>query len=83
VVVDLQQVGFLDSVGLGGLVAARQRLHGGEPAGSLRLACTDQRVVKLFALTGLLRPFPLYASVEQARAAGDQPAGPSGDDGGG
>jgi hypothetical protein len=65
------------------LVAAHQRLRDGEPAGSPRLACTNPPVVTLFALTGPLRPFPLYASVEQARAAGDQPADPSGNDGGG
>jgi anti-sigma B factor antagonist len=84
VVVDLQGVDFLDSVGLGVLVAASRRLRAAEPAGSLRLVCTNQRVVKLFALTGLLRLFPIYASVEQARAADDPPpAGPSGNDGGG
>ena len=69
VVVDLRQVGFLDSIGLGVLVAAYRRLHHGEPAGSLRLVCTNERVVKVFELTGLLRMFPMHASLEQARAA--------------
>jgi anti-sigma B factor antagonist len=83
VVVDLRQVSFLDSIGLGVLIAASRRLRGGEPAGSLRLVCTNERIVKLFVLTGLLGMFPMYASVEQARAAGDPRApGPSGQSGG-
>jgi anti-sigma B factor antagonist len=83
VLVDLRQVSFLDSIGLGVLLSAYQRLRGAEPAGSLRLICTNQRVVKLFAITGLLRLFPMHATVEQARAAGDPRAsGPSGQAGG-
>jgi anti-sigma B factor antagonist len=83
VVVDLRQVGFLDSIGLGVLVAAYRRLHHGEPAGSLRLVCTNERVIRVFELTGLLLLFPMHASVEQARAANGHPAGPSGNDGSG
>jgi anti-sigma B factor antagonist len=75
-VVDLRQVGFLDSIGLGVLVAARKRLREGKPAGSLRLVCTNERVVELFRLTGLLRLFPVHASVEQARVAARQAGGP-------
>jgi len=73
VVVDLRQVSFLDSIGLGVLVGAYRRLRDAEPAGSLRLVCTNERVTKLFALTGLLGLFPVHATVEQARAAGDSP----------
>jgi anti-sigma B factor antagonist len=79
VVVDLRQVSVLDSSGLGVLVAAYRRLRGGQPAGSLRLVCTNERVIKVFALTGLLRMFPMHATVEQARAADDPRASdPSG-----
>jgi anti-sigma B factor antagonist len=78
VVVDLRQVSFLDSIGLGVLVAAYKLLRDRDPPGSLRLVCTNQRVVKVFALTGLLRMFPMHASVEQARAADEHdPAGPA------
>jgi anti-sigma B factor antagonist len=83
VVVDLRQVDFLDSVGLGVLVAASRRLRDAEHPGSLRLVCTNQRVIRLFAVTGLLGLFPVHASVEQARAADGHPAGPSSDDSGG
>jgi anti-sigma B factor antagonist len=83
VVVDLRQVGFLDSIGLGVLVGAYRRLHHGERPGSLRLVCTNERVIRVFELTGLLLLFPMHASVEQARAANGHPAGPSGNDGSG
>lgn len=78
VIVDLRQVGFLDSVGLGVLVGADRRLRDANQPGSLRLVCTNQRVIKVFALTGLLGLFPMHASVEQARAAADPPSGHSG-----
>lgn len=78
VVVDLRQVSFLDSIGLGVLVAGYKLLRERDPAGSLRLVCTNERVVEVFALTGLLRMFPMHASVEQARAADQHdPAGPA------
>ena len=83
VVVDLRQVHFMDSVSLGVLVAASRRLRDAEPAGSLRLVCTNEQVIKAFVLTSLLPMFPMHASVEQARAAADHPAGSSGDDGNG
>jgi anti-sigma B factor antagonist len=84
VVVDLRQVSFLDSIGLGVLMGASRRLHDAEPAGSLRLVCTNEHIIEVFRLTGLLRMFPVHASVEQARAADDdRPAGSSGDDGSG
>jgi anti-sigma B factor antagonist len=76
-VVDLALVGFLDSIGLGVLVAAYKRLRDRDPPGSLRLAGASDRVAKVFALTGLLGIFPMYASVEAARAAAaDHAAGP-------
>ena len=84
VVVDLRQVSFLDSIGLGVLVAAYRRLRASDPPGSLRLAAANERVVKVFALTGLLGIFPMHALVEQARAAADDHApGPPGGQGGG
>jgi anti-sigma B factor antagonist len=64
VVVDLRQVDFLDSIGLGVLVGAYRRLRDREPAGSLRLVCTNERVIGVFAITGLLALFPMHASVE-------------------
>jgi len=55
VVVDLRQVHFMDSVSLGVLVAASRRLRDAEPAGSLRLVCTNEQVIKAFVLTACCR----------------------------
>ena len=59
VVIDLDQVGFMDSAGLSALVGAANRAaaHGG----SLRVVCARPKILKLFRLTGLdrrLRPAP-------------------------
>jgi anti-sigma B factor antagonist len=66
-VIDLEDVDFLDSTGLGVLVGAlkRVRVH----QGSLRLVCTQERLVKIFTITGLAKVFPIYDSVEAAVGA--------------
>jgi anti-sigma B factor antagonist len=66
VVVDLTEVGFLDSTGLGALVAARTTAA--SAGGSLPLVCTHQRILKLFTITGLDGVFRIYDSVDQALA---------------
>lgn len=68
VVVDLTGVSFLDSTGLGALVAARTLA--GERGVALRLACTSQRIVKLFTITGLDGVFEIHDSLAAALAAG-------------
>jgi anti-sigma B factor antagonist len=73
-VVDLARVSFLDSIGLGVLVAAYRRWRDRDPPGSLRLAGASDPVARVLALTGLLGILPVHASVEAARAAGDPPA---------
>ncbi|HET7799137.1 MAG TPA: anti-sigma factor antagonist [Humibacillus xanthopallidus] len=71
-VVDLTDVSFLDSTGLGVLVGrlkfARTR------GGSMRLVGTDDRVLKVFAITGLDKVFEIHPDVESALAAGVTPA---------
>ena len=66
VVVDLTEVGFLDSTGLGALVAARTTAA--ERGASLPLVCTHQRILKLFTITGLDGVFHIYDSVDSAVA---------------
>lgn len=66
VVVDLTEVGFLDSTGLGALVAART--SAAERGASLPLVCTHQRILKLFTITGLDGVFTIHDSVDQAVA---------------
>jgi anti-sigma B factor antagonist len=63
-VVDLTDVGFLDSTGLGALVAARTTAS--EHGASLPLVCTHQRILKLFTITGLDGVFRIHSSVSEA-----------------
>jgi anti-sigma B factor antagonist len=64
VVVDLTEVGFLDSTGLGVLVAARNAaVNAGQ---ALPIACAEGRILKLFKITGLDSVFDIHPSAEAA-----------------
>lgn len=67
VVLDLQEVDFVDSSGLGVLVSLlkRARTHGGD----LRLVSTRANLERLLSLTGLDRALPLSPDVPQAIGA--------------
>jgi anti-sigma B factor antagonist len=69
VIADLRAVDFLDSTGLGAIVGGHKRLRTNE--GSLVLAASPDRIVRLFRITGLDRAFSLYSSVPEAIAAED------------
>ena len=66
IIVDLTHVEFLDSTGLGVLVGTLKRLPliGGE----FSLVCDQERLLKIFRITGLDRYFTLHESVEAASA---------------
>ncbi len=65
-VVDLSAVGFIDSTGLGVLVATLKHVR--EAGGSLDVVVTAPRVLKVFALTGLDVVIPLHETLESALA---------------
>src|SRR5262249_34426533 len=65
-IVDLTHVEFLDSTGLGVLVGALKRLRG--VGGELAIVCDQERLLKIFRITGLDRVFTLYNSIESASA---------------
>lgn len=67
VVVDLEDVDFIDSTGLGVLVGAIRRARAAD--GDLRLVCTNSRILKVFDVTGLDEVFIIGASVDEALAA--------------
>jgi anti-sigma B factor antagonist len=67
VVVDMEQVGFIDSSGLGVLVGALRRVK--EAGGDLRLVCGRENVIKIFRITGLDKVFPMFSTVDQAQEA--------------
>jgi len=64
VVVDLQNLGFIDSSGLGVLVSGLRKVK--EHGGTLRLVCTKDSILKIFRITGLDKVFPLFPTVEEA-----------------
>ena len=63
-VIDLEGVEFLDSTGLGVLVGGLKKVRAHD--GSLRLVCTQERLLKIFRITGLSKVFAIYDSVEEA-----------------
>lgn len=65
-VIDLEGVGFMDSTGLGSLVAGLKRVK--ERDGELILVCTREPVLKILAITGLDRVFSVHDSVGRALA---------------
>jgi anti-sigma B factor antagonist len=67
VVVNLEGVDFLDSTGLGVLVGGLKRVRAHD--GSLRLVCTQERILKIFRITGLTKVFPIHTSVDEAVSA--------------
>ncbi|HET7172969.1 MAG TPA: anti-sigma factor antagonist [Nocardioidaceae bacterium] len=63
-VLNLEAVDFLDSTGLGVLVGALKRVRAQD--GSMRLVCSQERLLKIFRITGLVKVFPIFDSVAAA-----------------
>ena len=66
VVIDMEGVSFVDSTGMGSVIAALKQLRSTQ--GELRLAAPNQQVRVVLELTTLDRVFPYYATVEEALA---------------
>lgn len=75
-VVDMEKVDFLDSTGLGVLVGGLKRVRSHD--GSLHLVCTQEKILKVFRITGLTKVFPIHDSVDAAVAASGGQSGSSG-----
>lgn len=65
-IVDLEQLDYLDSTGLGCVTAARRRAK--DLGGDLVLVCTRDRLLRLFTITGLDNVFTICASRAEAAA---------------
>jgi anti-sigma B factor antagonist len=66
VVIDMEGVSFVDSTGLGSVIAALKQVRNGQ--GELRLAAPNQQVRVVLELTTLDRVFTYYATLEEALA---------------
>jgi anti-sigma B factor antagonist len=64
VLVNLAEVGFMDSSGLGVLVGGLK--HAKERSGDLALVCVEGPVLKVLTITGLDKVFAIHDSVESA-----------------
>jgi len=64
IVVDLEQVDFMDSSGLGVLVGGLKRVRSHE--GAIALICTQENILKIFRITGLVKVFPIFDDQDQA-----------------
>ncbi len=66
-IIDLEKVEFMDSTGLGVLVGGLKRVRTHE--GSLELVCTQERLLKIFRITGLSKVFAIHGSQSEALVA--------------
>ena len=66
-VVDLRDIEFLDSTGLGVLVGGLKRVRAHD--GWIDLVCTQSRILRIFRITGLNKVFDIYDTVAEAVAA--------------
>jgi len=64
-VLDLSNVTFMDSTGLGVLIGIERHLSEGE---RLAIACPQPAVAKIFELTGLYAALRVFPAVDEALA---------------
>lgn len=67
VAINLLDVGFMDSSGLGVLVTALKRMRG--LGGDVSLICTNPQILQVLDITNLDSVFRIYASVDALPAA--------------
>ena len=65
-VIDMEAVEFLDSTGLGVLVGGLKKVRAHD--GSLSLICNQDRLLKIFRITGLAKVFVIHETAEAAFA---------------
>lgn len=66
IVIDMSGVNFMDSAGLGEVVACHRRVT--EKGGEIKLAALNPRINDLFTLTKLFLVFKIFDSVDEAVA---------------
>ncbi len=66
IILDLSEVSFIDSSGLGSIVSSLKKLGG---KGDLAICGARENVMSMFRLTRLERVFQMFASEEQAIGA--------------
>jgi anti-sigma B factor antagonist len=64
IAVNLAEVTYLDSTGLGALIGGLKRAR--ERDGDLVLVCPNERIMRIFDITGLARIFEIFYTEEDA-----------------
>ena len=67
IVIDMESVDFLDSTGLGVLVGGLKKVRAHD--GSMELICSQDRLLKIFRITGLAKVFTIHESESAALGA--------------
>lgn len=62
ILIDMTNVDFLDSTGLGVLVGGLKKVRAYN--GSLELVCHQERLLKIFRITGLAKVFAIHDNLE-------------------
>jgi anti-sigma B factor antagonist len=78
VLIDLSEVPFMDSAGLGALIGGIRRAR--EADGDVAVACSKATLTRLLHTTGFDRIVPVTESVEEAVEALRNPSPPADDD---
>lgn len=68
-VLDLNQVTFLDSTGLGALISARRQAH--TVQGSFVIVCDQPRLLRLFRIISLDKVFTIHPSLDEVGEVGE------------
>ncbi len=63
-VIDMEKVDFLDSTGLGVLVGGLKRVKTTD--GTLAIVATQDKILKIFDITGLNKVFSIHGSLAEA-----------------
>jgi len=63
-VINLEEVTYIDSTGLGVLIGALKRIR--EKNGNIKLICTNLQIKKIFEITGLVKIFAIYGNEQEA-----------------
>ncbi|MET3961586.1 anti-sigma B factor antagonist [Marmoricola sp. OAE513] len=66
-IIDMEKVDFLDSTGLGVLVGGLKKIRAED--GSMSLICSQERLLKIFQITGLAKVFTIHNSESAALSA--------------
>ncbi|MFD0065242.1 STAS domain-containing protein [Streptomyces sp. NPDC056637] len=70
-VLDMTFVAFMDSMGLGVIVAITKRIR--EHEGSLRIAAASGRILRIFNLSGMQESYEIYPSAAEATQSDPSP----------